>query len=209
MIGLILLTLVLLNNTTYPGGTLDVIVEGNGTLNLPENCTYFCDSYKNSINVSDGNYTICVSYSCKPGNYSIIANGYTYNFTVLKPDYNYLLNSTIKLESERNRLISQVKNLSDTVRKLKEENENLTAELKEYMALVDSLEEENDVLKKTVKDLQDKISYLEDRINLLERDKSNLEYAFNFLQKLYYYSKLALAFIFAFVVGAYVAIVRR
>lgn len=209
MIGLILLTLMLVNNTTYPGGTLDVVVEGNGTLTLSDNCTYFCDFYTNVINVSDGNYTICVSYSCKPGNYSITANGITYNFTVLKPDYGYLLNSTIKLESEMNELIAQVENLKNTIERLKEEKDNLTAELRKYMNLADSLERENNVLKRTVNDLRDKVSYLEDRIHKLEKDKSYLESALNLLQKHYYYSKLALVFILAFVVGAYVAIVRR
>ena len=195
MINLILLTLVLLNNTTYPGETVEIYVQGEGTLKLSDNCTYFCNFNKNCINATSGNYTICVSYSCKEGNYTIIADNTSYNFTVLKPTYDYLLNSTIKLEIERN--------------KLKKENENLMTKLNEYINLTAMLEKEKSNLEKTINELKDRISYLENRVSELELDKNSLESALNSLQKLYYYSKLALIFILAFVVGAYVAIIRR
>ncbi len=209
MIGLLLLTLVLLNNATYPGGTVNVTVYGNGTLKLSDNCIYFCGYNSNLINVSSGNYTICVSYSCKEGNYTILADGKSYNFTVLRPTYGYLRNSTVKLELEKKELEKKVEILKETLDKLKKENEKLQDKLNSYVNITAKLKNENFELRGEINELEYKISQLESKVRKLERDRSYLESTLEIVQNMYHYSKLALAFIVAFVVGSYVAIVRR
>ncbi len=209
MIGLLLITLVLLNNATYPGGTVNVTVQGNGTLKLLDNCTYFCGYNSNLINVTGGNYTICVSYSCKEGNYSIIADGKSYNFTVLKPTYDYLRNSTVRLELEKKKLEKKVEMLNETIYKLKKENEELQDKLDDYVNLTAKLKNENSKLRSEINELEYRISQLESKVKELESDKNYLESTLEVIQNLYHYSKLALTFILAFVVGSYVAIVRR
>lgn len=191
MIDILLLTLILLNNATYPGGYINVSVQGNGTLMLLDNCTYFCGYNTSVINVSDGNYSICVSYSCRPGIYTLIADNKTYNFTVLEPSYSYLLKSILKLERENKNLRLAVEKLNTTLNKLEKENKELTVQLKEYTNVTDELME---------------------KINVLMKENSNLRMAiFNLENKIseYEYMKIALIFVFAFIVGAYVALIRR
>jgi len=191
LIDILLLTLILLNNATYPGGYINVSVQGNGTLMLLDNCTYFCGYNTSVINVSDGNYSICVSYSCRPGIYTLIADNKTYNFTVLEPSYSYLLKSILKLERENKNLRLAVEKLNTTLNKLEKENKELTVQLKEYTNVTDELME---------------------KINVLMKENSNLRMAiFNLENKIseYEYMKIALIFVFAFIVGAYVALIRR
>ncbi len=191
MIDILLLTLILLNNATYPGGYINVSVQGNGTLMLLDNCTYFCGYNTSVINVSDGNYSICVSYSCRPGIYTLIADNKTYNFTVLEPSYSYLLKSILKLERENKNLRLAVEKLNTTLNKLEKENKELTVHLKECTNVTDELME---------------------KINVLMKENSNLRMAiFNLENKIseYEYMKIALIFVFAFIVGAYVALIRR
>ena len=191
MIDLLLLTLILLNNATYPGGYINVSVQGNGTLMLLDNCTYFCGYNTSVINVSDGNYSICVSYSCRPGIYTLIADNKTYNFTVLEPSYSYLLKSILKLERENKNLRLAVEKLNTTLNKLEKENKELTVHLKECTNVTDELMEKINVLMKENSNLRMAILNLENKISEYE------------------YMKIALIFVFAFIVGAYVALIRR
>ena len=201
---ILMITLILLNNTTYPGGYINVSVEGTGNISLP-NCTYIEDSKI----LKNGSYTIRVSYSCKPGNYTIFADGSKYNFTVLNATYEYLINSTIKLE------IENVK-LKDRIRDLELENRNLTRELKHYINLTKDLKDENSILKRNIRDLKDKIDSLKGEIaklkgdvKKLKSDKSYLESILSNLQRIFEYTKVFLSFVLAFLFGSYIAIIRR
>ncbi|WP_457549303.1 hypothetical protein [Archaeoglobus sp.] len=217
MMHLIFLTLILLNNTTFPGGVVNVSVSGNGTLILPNNCTYFCNTnYSNSIEVVKGGvYSICVSYSCKPGNYSVIADGKTYNFTVLKPSYEYLLNATATLErkirhlqSINDKLVREKELFSAEIRKLKSENVNLTIQLHECIQTVKNLKDENKYLRENVSALRMQVKSLKSRINELEKSKNRLEYVLNNLTKLQMYLKYSLVFLISLLFGSYVGIWR-
>ncbi|WP_456327526.1 hypothetical protein [Archaeoglobus sp.] len=217
MIHIIFLTLILLNNTTFPGGVVNVSVSGSGTLFLPNNCTYFCDTnYSNSIKVVNGGiYSICVSYSCKPGNYSIIADGKTYNFTVLKPNYEYLLNATATLEKKirllqeiNEKLIREKESLYAENCKLKSENANLTIQLNKCIKTVKNLKDENSLLRENLSVLKMQVKSLKAKISELEESKTYLEYVLNNLSKLQTYLKYTIAFLVSLLFGSYIGIWR-
>jgi len=219
LIYLILVTLILLNNTTYPGGYIDLkVVDGkeNVSMFLIDNCTYFYNNNKSKIPAKSGYYRIYVSYSCKPGNKSILVDGRCYNFTVLKPDYYYLLNSTIRLEREIKLLQDKIKSLTTRNRELTEnlsksklENLNLTAkiqnifnELKYHKNIIKQLEENNRKLKDERIKLLEQINNLTSTIENLEIEKSNLNLVIKYLE-------IFVTFIIAFIVGSYLAIITR
>jgi hypothetical protein len=216
LIGLILLTLIFLNNTTYPGGTINISVEGCGNLTLPNNCTYFCGFDSNEIHIKSGTYSICVSFACKPGNYTLIADKKLYNFKVLNASYEYLLNATVELE-EKNR------NLKKTIKKLMSEKKNLTSQLNYLINLTNDLKKRNEILQsenlvlnekvaklsKQVEVLKNNLTRLNNLVIKLENDKRNLEFILGNLKRLHDYIKMSLAFILAFLFGSYLAILRR
>ena len=219
MIPFLLVTLILLNNTTYPGGYIDLKVvngEENVNMSLTDKCMYFYGYNKSEIPAKSGYYKIYVSYLCKPGNKSIVVDGNYYNFTVLKPDYNYLLESAIKLEREIKILREKIeslktknKELVENISKLELENRNLiikvqniSNELKYYKDLVEDLKESNQKLEDEKAKLLANLTNLTNLVESLKRDKASLSSILRYLE-------LFGLFTIAFIVGSYLAIITK
>jgi cell division protein FtsB len=208
---------VLLNLTTFPGGFVEMDVNGCHYLKLLDNYTYFLENGKREIYACNGTYTILVKPICAEGNKTLIVDNKTkINFTVLKPSYDYLLNITASLTKENTvlkqenlKLITQIDNMNKTIEKYELKVKEYELKVQEFNNIIYNLKFENSKLKNENKNLKLKIKNLTTQVENLKSQILELEKVINTLNRYVFKLKILAEILGGILLGVVIAVTIR